>query len=475
MRDISVDVAIIGAGTAGLYALREVRRAQKSFVLIDHGPLGTTCARVGCMPSKVALHTADIWRESRLIPGMRSTGADVLSANRDLAWASLRTQRDHFSSGAAGKAVQAAGEGLISGRARFLEPGVLEVVGDSQRWRVRSRAIVIATGSTPVIPNWLAALGNRVISTDQLFELETLPDSIAVLGLGAIGLEMGLALSRLGIKVTGVEIAHTLAGLTDPEISASATAYFGKEMDMWLGAPAEAKLVPGGVEISSQGKKVVVERVLAALGRRPNIDGLDLAIGGICVNERGIPITNLATMQTNLSSVFVAGDANGERSLMHEAADEGAIAGFNAANESSTRFRRRTPLAIAFTRPDIATAGTRFEHLNKKNIVIGTAHTGDNARSRVLHGEGGLLRVYANATSGQLLGACIFAIDGEHIAHQLAWAIDRGETAQQLLQMPFYHPTVEETLQSALMGVVRQLPSRSHLPPGLALEGSLTN
>ncbi len=470
MNERAVDVAIIGAGTAGLYALREVRRAKKSFVLIDHGPLGTTCARVGCMPSKVALQSAELWRSRQHYPGIGVSGSEQLALDIDRAWANVRMQRDRFAGGAAQGAIRAGGENLLMGSARFLEPGVLEVTTESGRTIIRAGAVVVATGSQPVVPKWLAGLGERVITTEQLFELETLPKSMAVLGLGAIGLEMGLALSRLGVKVIGAELAAAPAGISDPEIAASVIARFSPEMEMWFGAPAEARPVSEGVAISSQGREVVVEQVLAALGRRPNLESLDLAAAGLELNDRGLPQFDPATLQAGQSRIFIVGDANGDRPLMHEAADEGAIAGFNAARPDVTRFRRRTPLSIAFTHPDIATAGARLDSLDPEKIIIGTARTEGTARYRVLHGEGGLLRLYAEKTSGRLLGASLFALDGEHLAHQLAWAIDLGMTAQRLLQMPFYHPVVEEALQAALQDIVRKLPERSEWPIGLAAE-----
>lgn len=467
MNDINVDVAIIGAGTAGLYALREVRRARKSFVLIDHGPLGTTCARVGCMPSKVALHTAEIWKEGRR-NGLSANPTEALSVQHARAWASLRQQRDRFAGGAAGKATGAGGNHLIMGKACFVAPDMLEVDEGTGLKTIRAQAVVIATGSSPVVPDWLAALGDRVITTDQLFELETLPKSLAVLGLGAVGLEMGLALSRMGIAVTGVGTNPTLAGLTDPEVAAAAGECFGREMNLWLGQSAHVKPVAGGVEVSSGEKKVVVERVLAAMGRRPNLGSLNLAAAGIALNERGMPKVDPGSMQSTAPSIFIAGDASGDPALMHEAADEGAIAGYNAARQRTTRFKRRTPLAIVFSRPDIAFVGMRYEQLVPENTLIGTALASDDPRSRVLHGEGGMLRVYADADTGQLLGATVFAIDGEHLAHLLALAIGRGDTAQDLMRMPFYHPTVEELLQSALQGIVRRLPSADDYPIGLA-------
>lgn len=232
MDDKHVDVAIIGAGTAGLYALREVRRARKSFALIDHGPLGTTCARVGCMPSKVALHSAELWRARRFFPEIGISGGEHLGIDVDRTWANLRQQRDRFAGGAAQKAISAGGEHLIAGRARFLEPGVLEVTSENGITIVRADAVIVATGTTPVLPGWLAGLGERVVTTNQLFELEHLPSSMAVLGLGAIGLEMGLALARLGIKVIGAELAPVPAGITDPEVASAVMAQFAPELDM---------------------------------------------------------------------------------------------------------------------------------------------------------------------------------------------------------------------------------------------------
>lgn len=469
MSDRRVDVAIIGAGTAGLYALREVRRARKSFVLIDHGPLGTTCARVGCMPSKVALHSAELWRSRKYFSAIGIHQATPAAIDIDVTWANLRRERDFFANGAAQKAISAAGEQLLRGHARFLEPGVLEVTLENGRQIVRADAFIVATGSLPVVPPWLSALGEKLMTTDQLFEQETLPKSLAVLGLGAIGLEMGLALSRLGVTVTGAELAQAPAGLVDPEIAAAVIKQFAPEMNLWFGAPAEAKPVATGVAIRSQGRETTVEKVLAALGRRPNLEGLDLAAAGLALNNRGLPFVDPTTLQAGQSRIFIVGDANGERSLMHEAADEGAIAGYNATRPNLASFRRRTALSIAFTHPDIATVGARYDELAQDAIIIGTARTEETGRYRVLHGEGGLLRLYAEASSGKLLGTAIFAVDGEHLAHLLAWAINRGETAQTLLQMPFYHPTTEEALQSALQDIARKRPRTHDLPIGLAL------
>lgn len=462
--EIQTDVAIIGAGSAGLYAMREVRQAGRSFVLIDHGPLGTTCARVGCMPSKVALHAGGLWAARKEIAGVG--GLETLSLDTAQVWAALRRQRDQFASRPAKAARSLAGEFLLEGPARFLEPGVLEVRLGDEIQIVRAGAVVIATGSRPVLPEWLAAVAERTVTTDQLFELPALPKRVGVLGLGAIGLEMGLALSRLGVEVIGADVANTVAGIVDPAIGERALARFGREIDLWLGS--EVVVSPSGEEVLMRsGDRVArVDLLLAALGRRPNVDSLNLAAAGVAVNARGMPEFDPATMQVGDLPVFIAGDANGDRPLMHEAADEGAMAGYNAARAEITRFRRKVALGIAFSDPDVVSVGARLDQLDPQAIVIGSAGGDSNGRAKILGSEESLLRLYADARDGTLLGAAMMAAGGEHLAHLLAWAIQRGETAQSLLQLPFYHPVVEEMLQTALKEIAQKFPD--DLPSGLA-------
>lgn len=471
---LTPDVAIIGAGTAGLYALREVRRARKSFVLIDHGPLGTTCARVGCMPSKVALHAGAQWASAQSLARIGGHGAGQLRLDLAETWAALRQQRDGFSGNAARKALEAAGDQFLDGTARFVAPGLLEVTHhrtdppSRTTTRVRPGAVVIANGSRPVMPDWLAPVRDRAVTTDELFELPSLPARIGVLGLGAIGLEMGLALARLGVQVTGADLAPGVAGITDPAVAEAALQRFGKEMILWLGQATRVERTEQGVALVSGNRRTEVDLLLVALGRRPHTDSLDLAAAGLPTSERGLPLFNRHTMQVGNAPVFIAGDANADRPLMHEAVDEGAIAGYNAAAISSSQtvqaFQRKVPLAIAFTDPDVVSVGARFDELNHEQVRIGVGTGAGNGRARVLHEPDSLLRVYADASSGRLLGAAMVGVRGEHLAHLLAWAIQRGETAHGLLQLPFYHPVVEEMLQSALQDIAKHTQPNKTLP-----------
>lgn len=462
-----VDVAIIGAGTAGLYALREVRRANKSFVLIDSGPLGTTCARVGCMPSKAALHAAELWAQRKEQKEFGIQGTEQLQIERQAAWAKVRAMRDGFASGAANNARRAAGEQLIMGRARFIKPTLLAVQTEQGEQRIEAQAVVIAVGSRPIEPDFLKEFKGDYFTTDQLFELEQLPERLGVLGLGAIGLEMGLAMSRLGVEVVGADMAKSIGGIVDPEVSKYALQSLGEEFPMYLGEAASLEKSAQGVILKTAAHSAEVDKVLVALGRRSNVDQLALAQAGFTLDERGMPIYDPHTLQIEDTPVYIVGDANGYRTLMHEAADEGAMAGYNAAKGGQPQaFARKTPFAIAFTQPDIISVGERFDELPIDQVVIGTALTTANGRSRILTQKEGVLRIYADKGEGKLLGAAMVGPRAEHIGQFLALAIEQGMTAHELLQIPYYHPVVEETVQSALQDIVRQS-APSTLPLGL--------
>lgn len=466
MKTLQVDVAIVGAGTAGLYALREVKRAKKSFVLIDKGPLGTTCARVGCMPSKVALHGAELWSIRQEQKKYGITGTEQLQIDRAAAWAKVREIRDDFAGGAANNAVKSAGKHLIMGAAKFLEPTVLQVEGEDGTQRIEAQAVVIAVGSRPVIPSFLTAFRDYLITTDELFELEELPQRLGLLGLGAIGLEMGLAMQRLGVEVVGADMAEAIGGIRDPEVAKYALQAFSNNFPMYLGASANLESAEQGVQLVSGANRVAVDKVLVALGRRPNIDKLNMADAGFKLDEHGMPTFDLNTLQIEDYPVYLVGDANAYRTLMHEAAAEGAVAGFNACRKIPQAFERKTSLAIAFTQPDIISVGASFSDLDEDAILIGTAYSTNDGRSRILSSVPGVLRIYADKKTGKLLGAAMVGTRAEHIAQFLALAISQEMTVHELLAVPYYHPVVEEMIQSAVQDIVRTMPE-SPYPFGL--------
>jgi dihydrolipoamide dehydrogenase len=452
---LKVDVVIIGAGTAGLAAFAEVTKAGKSALLVDHGPLGTTCARVGCMPSKAALHAGQEWAAHRAMASLAGQATDPGTAP-DALWSRVRATRDALTAGAAERTRKVAGDRLLEGTARFTGPRAL-VVGEQP---VEADAFVVATGSRPVVPEAFASLGARLFTTDTLFDMDTLPRRFGVVGAGAIGFEMGLALARLGVEVVAAESGRVVAGAVDPEINARAVKRMSAEATLWLGDEVKAQMRGDAIVFQACDRTKEVDAVLVAVGRRPNTDTLDLARADVRFDAHGHPVFDPETLRCTGSHVLLAGDSAADRPLQHEAAAEGRIAAQGALRLlqglEPVAATRSVPLSIVFSDPDIASVGERFDRLDAKSVVIGSAEGSANGRSRILGAEDNLVRLYADRATGRLLGASLIAVHGEHLAQLLAWAIQRGETAHDLLALPFYHPTVEEMLQTALKDIESQ-------------------
>jgi len=452
MTERTVEVAILGAGTAGLNALGQVRKHTDNFVLINGGELGTTCARVGCMPSKVAIQMAEDFHRRHAYPRYGVTGQAEWRIDLSAGMQHVRTLRDLFVDRVLSNSTDnLPPKYLIEGYAQFLEPDLLEVNGE----RIRARKIIIATGSRPFVPPAWQMFGDKVLTTDQFFELESLPARVAVIGLGVIGLEIGQTLQRLGVNVTGFDRLNHIAGLQDPVVNQCAIEVFSQEFPLWLGQAAELSTHGEYLQVNSGEQQVIVDCVLASMGRVPNLDGLGLERLAIPRDPRGVPLHNPHTMQLGDLPIFIAGDVTGERAVLHEAGHEGRIAGYNAVHPV-TAFKRKTPLGITFCDPNIASVGAPLASLASDQIHIGEVRMAGVGRAIIMGSNQGMIRVYAARDTGRILGAALLTPKGENLAHLLAWAIEQNLTVYDLLAMPFYHPVLEEALQAALYNLLSQ-------------------
>ncbi len=456
MRELTCDVAVIGAGTAGLAAYDAAAKAGARAVLIERGPGGTTCARVGCMPSKLLIEAASAAYDARHagvfgveVGEVRIDGAAVMRR--------VRALRDDFVASVLDGLDRIPDGQRVCGTARFADPVTLLV---DDHTRIVPGAVVIATGSSPSLPPSLHPVANRVLTTDTLFEIETLPDSLAVLGAGAVGLELAQAMTRLGVRVTLLDPADAVGGIRDPEVGARAAALLSAEIDLRLGATVETAEAQGdGVRLtwrlaSGERGEGTFARVLAAAGRPPNLSDLDLAAAGLDdPEEDGLPDFNPRTLQCGALPIFIAGDANHERPVLHEAQRQGWIAGGNAARFPQVEAPPPWPaFSLVFTHPQIAAIGRAFDPAAARDWVIGETSFADQGRARAMDRAEGLIRVYAEP-DGRLTGATMVGPGVEHLAHLMALAVQEGWTAATFLDRPFYHPTLEEGLQTAVRAV----------------------
>ncbi|MGH8729018.1 MAG: dihydrolipoyl dehydrogenase, partial [Burkholderiales bacterium] len=365
----------------------------------------------------------------------------------------VKRERDRFV-GFVLKGMDAIPEGdKISGHARFVDDQHVQV-GDT---RIAFTAAVVATGSSPFVPEFLRGAGDRVIVNDDVFEWKDLPKSVIVLGPGVIGLEIGQALSRLGVNVLMFGRSGHIGPFCDPELRDYAIGTFAREFDLDVETRIEsAATTAEGVALryrSGNGelKTATADYVIAATGRIPNVRDLGLENTSLDLDASGVPSFDHTTLRCGDSNIFIAGDVTDELMLLHEAADEGEIAGENAARYPFVSSgSRRALLGIVFSDPQIAIVGARYDSLAAGSFVVGEVSFDDQGRSRIMLRNRGLLHVYADTTTGRLLGAEMIGPDAEHIGHLLAWALQMKLTISEMLEMPFYHPTVEEGLRTAL-------------------------
>jgi len=455
MKQLNVDVAILGTGTAGMGAYRAALEYTDSIALIEAFHYGTTCARVGCMPSKLLISAAEAAYHAREMGPFGVVLEGKIKVDGRAVMQRVRSERDRFVGFVLESVESFDSKHRIRGFARFLDPHRLQVDDHTE---VTAKSIVIATGSTPTYPDRFKHLGDALVVNDDVFDWEDLPDSVAVIGPGVIGLELGQALHRLGVRTTVFGRGGRVGIVTDPELKSLCRKVLSSEFDLQHCADLQSLRRAGTqVEIEfldnqKKPRKETYSKVLVCTGRTPNLE-IGLKNTGLELGERGVPVFNPATMQCGDSHIFIAGDVNNELLILHEASDEGRIAGKNAATfpEHQPGFRR-TPLFVVFCDPQMAIAGSSYLQLKNtgQDFVTGSVSFEDQGRSRVMRVNQGGLRVYFDPKTSRLLGSEIFGPRAENLGHLLAWACQQNLNIDELLDMPFYHPVIEEGLRTAL-------------------------
>nr|WP_321445966.1 dihydrolipoyl dehydrogenase [uncultured Cohaesibacter sp.] len=451
MTDLICDVAVIGAGTAGLAAERAAREEGAKTLLIDPDFAGTVCANVGCMPSKLLIAAAKAAQNVRAAETFGITATPQIDGPAVMA--RLRAYRDQFVAGVK-EDINALPEGVcVTGKASFKSQTdtKTELALDDGR-TISARSVIVATGSHPMIPDAYQTLGERLLTNRTVFELNDLPARLAVVGSGAIGVELAQAFARLGVEVTLFELSDELSSGRIPEVKQALLSALREEMTVYLGVEAQPERQDDMVEMRWDDQSISVDYVLLATGRPPTLKGLNLEATGAKLDEKGMPNVNPLTFQIESLALFMAGDVTGTRPVLHEASTEGTIAGRNAAHfPHSTPSDPMVSFAITFSDPPVATIGEGPKAAN----ITGRASYANQGRAKVEGKAHGLVDLHADA-SGRLTGADLCAPGGEHLAHLIAWMIEQKMTARAVLAMPFYHPTLEEGLKGALREICNQ-------------------
>ncbi|KGT48556.1 MULTISPECIES: dihydrolipoyl dehydrogenase [Acinetobacter] len=457
------DLIIIGSGTAGITAYKEAIKHIDNILIINDGSWGTTCARVGCMPSKVLIASAN---RMHLVEHTQDLALDVKAEiDTSNVMSRVRELRDFFTQATLNDVEQWNPKHKIAGQAKFIDAQTIEVNGR----HYQAKSFILAVGSHPNIDKQQKELlGDRLITSNEIFELPTLPKSLAVIGSGIIAIELAQAMQRLGVQTTVFARSQKVGSLTSPALQELAQQQLSSELDIkFKTLPEEATRQGDKVQIkfkrNEQFQTIEVDYVLSATGRSSNLDQLGLQNIDAAFNDiKNLPI-DASTKQLGNYPIFIAGDAGHDHPIQHIAAHTGKHLVKNCLKFPEIKpILKLTPLAIVFSQPEMATIGKTYKQLKENRIefVTGSASYERQGRARVEAINIGAIELYIEKTTRKLVGAELFCAQAEHLAHLLAWIIGEELTVDQILEKPFYHPTLEEGLRTALKHARRQLDAR---------------
>jgi len=436
----SYDVVVIGAGTAGLKAAKVLKKHEANYLIIEKGEGGTLCADTGCMPSKALIEAANSFYERKKFDTYGIEGAEHVIADIPVIFKRVRTLRDGF--------VRNVREGMkehsvLHGKAQFTGPNTLQVGGK----KIRADHILICTGSSPRIPDVFKDLEDQILTTDTIFEQEDLPPSLAVIGMGSAGSEFSQALARLGIEVFAVQRSDKIAGIQDADVNKVAQDILRQDMRLYMNTEVKkAEPFNSHYRLYAGEHVIEVSGILVCAGRIPNVHDLGLENIDIKLGDDGVPDFDPETLQIDNTPIYIAGDVNNDRPLQHEAADEGERAAKHALGLLKKKPERNVPLRITFTNPPMAVIGSEGE-------IEGISSYEQQGRATLKQDNKGVAKLYANADK-RITGAALMSPASEHIAQFLILAVQQRLNAQELLDLPFYHPTLEEGLRGAIVDIV---------------------
>jgi len=445
------DVAVIGAGSAGFSAAITAANAGGHVALIGHGTIGGTCVNVGCVPSKTMIRAAEALHGANV--ASRFDG--VLGEARLYDWSALIAAKDNLVSTLRQKKYadllpDYEGIDYIQGKARFEGEG-LQVDGKP----VRARRIIIATGSSPVIPDIPGTGDVSVLTSTTALELTELPSSLIVLGGGYIGCELAQMFARMGTAVTLVTRSRLLPE-AEPEVSRALTGYLRDEGITVHTGLRYVSLAPradgAALTILSGGHEAVLTaaRVLATIGRVANTDDLDLTTAGILTDDRGAIIVD-DKMQTTRGDVYAAGDVTGRDQFVYMAAYGAKLAAYHALGIDAPAYDNRAMPWVVFSDPQVAGVGlteaqARAAGYTVKTSVVTLDHV---PRALAARDTRGLIKLVADAETDRLLGGQILAPEGADSIQTLVIALKAGMTTRALGETLFPYLTTVEGLKLA--------------------------
>ena len=453
------DLTIIGSGPGGyVAAIRAAQLGFKTALIEKDSYLGGTCLNVGCIPSKALLHSTEQYAflaTDAAKHGIETKdlriNLEILQGRRKSVVESMRGGVQQF---VGGRKVE-----IIHGHASILGPGKIRVFQKEAPIEISSKYIVIATGSAPVELPFLPFDGKQVISSTEALEFNEVPESLIVVGGGAIGLELGSVWNRLGSKVTIVEFLPRIAVGCDPDISKAAERILKKQ---GLHILTNTKITEGNVSdgrVLLKAMKDDIElmldasKVLVSVGRRPFTEGLGVETAGIELDPKGRIVTD-AHFQTSIPGIYAIGDVREGPMLAHKAEEEG-IALAEYLKEGYGHVNYDLIPNVIYTDPEIASVGLTEETAIEKygEVRTGKFNIGANGRAIASDHAQGMVKIIADATTDRLLGVHIIGHQASEMIASAVAHMEYGGSAEDLARTVHAHPTISESIKEAALAV----------------------
>ncbi|SEW28345.1 dihydrolipoyl dehydrogenase [Natrinema salifodinae] len=465
------DVLVIGAGPAGYVAAIRAGQLDLDVTLVEKDAYGGTCLNYGCIPSKALITATDIAHEARHAEKMGIHADPAIDLSGMVDWKDGVVDQ---LTGGVEKLCKANGVNLLEGTARFADENTVRVShsGEGQGSEtLEFEHAIVATGSRPIeIPNFEFD-DEPVLNSKQALALESVPDSLVVVGAGYIGMELASVFAKLGTEVTVIEMLDSILPGYDDDLKRPVKQRandlgiefeFGYTASEWhdrddgdgirvVAEPADSAAADGGSAEAVEDERLELdtETVLVAVGRHPVSDTLDLDEAGVETDDRGFIETD-SRARTTVDHIFAVGDVAGEPMLAHKGSAEGQVAAEVIAGDPAALDHQAMP-AVVFTDPEIATVGMTESEAEDAGFDPVTGQFPFRASGRALTtGESdGFVKIIADDSDGYLLGASIVGPEASELIAELGLAIELGATLEDVASTVHAHPTLSESVMEA--------------------------
>lgn len=438
----SYDVVIIGAGPAGYEAALVLGRAGKSVLLIDRAKerIGGVCLNEGCIPAKAYLESAE-YAEKAAIFRERGLAVEIGALELGVLREKKNALVDEIRSGVVWLLDQAKVE-LAYGTAKFVNDKTVDLDGEP----IGFEHCIIAVGSKSREVAELPFDGKIIISSTEVFELESLPKSVAIVGGGAIGCEMASFFNGFGVEVTLSGRREYLVPNEDEDVSKALMREFKKRgIKLLTGmSVGKAEVNSSGVTLKIGEETVSADLLLVAAGRVPNTEGLEAEKAGVVLDAKGY-VEAGADFRSSVPHIYAIGDCIATPGFAHTAYAEAKVAAHNILTGDSKANERLTPSAI-FAHPNVGSCGLSETQAKAQGLVveIKKAYFKASARAKIHGNDGGFAKVVVDAASGKLLGASVVGVGATETVHELLLAIEQGMTLEELKSIIYVHPSLAE-------------------------------